>query len=136
MILSQGDGFFNGLLFWLNLVIGILYIMMRCYAYLQIITFDLSLKKILKNSLIFAFIGFKRLVVAFFGNILLIGITVMLAYSGAMLSLAIAIPVALLFSNCAYMTAYAAYFKIKEIMIDPYAQASHPDEDAVAETSD
>ena len=122
MILSQGEGFFNGLLFWLNLVIGILYVMMRCYIYLQIITFDLSLKKILKNSFIFAFIGFKRLAVAIFGNILLIGLALLLAYSGAMLSLAILFPVALLFSNCAYMTAYAAYFKIKEIMIDPYYQ--------------
>lgn len=129
MILSQGEGFFNGLLFWLNLVIGILYIMMRCYIYLQMITFDLSLKKILKNSLIFAFIGFKRLFVAFLGNLLLIGITLMLAYSGAMLSLAILIPFAMLFSNCAFMTTYAAYFKIKEIMIDPYvAQESEGDQ--------
>ena len=127
MILSQGSGFFNGLLFWLNLVIGILYLMMRCYIYLQMVTFDLSIKKILKNSLIFAFIGFKRLVLAFFGNLILIFLVFGLAYSGAMLALAVAIPLMVLFSNCAYMTTYAAYYKIKEIMIDPY--------DAEAETA-
>lgn len=120
MILSQGTGFFNGLLFWLNLVICLLYLMMRCYIYLQMVTFNLSVRKILKNSFIFAFIGFKRLVLALLGNLFLILIVLGLAYSGAMLSLAIALPLTILFSNCAYMTTYAAYFKIKEVMIDPY----------------
>ena len=120
LLLSQGDGFFNGLFFWLNLVIGLLYLMMRCYIYLQMITFDLSIRKILKNSLIFAFIGFKRLILAFLGNLVLILIVLGLAYSGAMLALAIVLPLTILLSNCAYMTTYAAYFKIKEIMIDPY----------------
>ncbi len=120
MILSQGSSFFNGLLFWLNLVIAFLYLMMRCYIYIQMITFALPIRKILKNSLIFAFIGFKRLILAFLGNLVLILIVLGLAYSGAMLALAIALPLTILFSNCAYMTTYAAYFKIKEVMIDPY----------------
>ena len=124
LLLSQGSGFFNGLVFWLNIVIGILYLMMRCYIYLQMITFDLSIRKILKNSLIFAFIGFKRLILAFLGNLLLIFIVLGLAYSGAMLALAIVLPLTILLSNCAYMTTYAAYFKIKEIMIDPYNEAA------------
>ena len=85
------------------------------------ITFDLSIYKILKNSLIFSFIGFKRLILAFLGNLVLILLVVSLAYSGAMLALAIALPLTVLFSNCAYMTTYAAYYKIKEIMIDPYS---------------
>ncbi|MBE6655425.1 MAG: DUF624 domain-containing protein [Ruminococcaceae bacterium] len=122
MILSQGAGFVNGLLFWLNLVIGVLYVMMRCYIYLQMITFDLSIRKILKNSLIFAFIGIKRLILAFLGNLILIFIVLGLAYSGAMLALAVALPLTILFSNCAYMTTYAAYFKIKEVMIDAYGK--------------
>ena len=125
MILSQNSGFFQGVLFWLNIVIGLLYVMMRCYVYLQMITFDLSIYKILKNSLIFSFIGFKRLILAFLGNLVLILLVISLAYSGAMLSLAIALPLTVLFSNCAYMTTYAAYFKIKEVMIDPYSAPSN-----------
>ena len=122
LLLSQGGDFFIGLMFWLNLVIGILYLMMRCYIYLQMITFNLSIRKILKNSLIFAFLGFKRLILAFLGNLILILIVLGLAYSGAMLALAVALPLTVLFSNCAYMTTYAAYFKIKEVMIDPYSE--------------
>ena len=129
MILSQGSGFFNGLLFWLNLVIAFLYTMMRCYIYIQMVTFDLSIRKLLKNSLIFAFVGFKRLFIALIGCVVLLFLTLMMAYSGALLAVAILVPLALLFSNCAYMTTYAAYFKIKEIMIDPYDDA-HPEERA------
>lgn len=130
MILSQGSGFWSGLLFWLNLVIAFLYLMMRCYIYIQMITFALPIRKILKNSFIFAFIGFKRLILAFLGNLVLILITFALAYSGAMLALAIALPLTILFSNCAYMTTYAAYFKIKEVMIDPYDDNSLKNEQA------
>lgn len=136
MILSQGEGFWNGVLFWLNLVICFLYLMMRCYTYLQMITFDLSIRKILKNSLIFAFIGFKRLILAFIGNLILLFIVLALAYSGAMISLAVALPLTVLFSNCAYMTTYAAYFKIKEVMIDPYdaeANTPHTEDTTIAE---
>ncbi len=120
MILSQGGGFFNGILFWLNIVFGLLYLAMRAYIYLQMITFELSIYKILKNALIFSIIGFKRNFLAFLGKVLLLFITVVLAYSGVMLALAIVLPLLILFANGAYMSTYAAYFKIKEIMIDPY----------------
>ena len=53
-LLSQNGGFFNGVLFWLNIVIGFVYATMRFYIYLQMVTFDLSIRKILKNSLIFS----------------------------------------------------------------------------------
>ena len=57
----------------------------------------------------------------------------MMAYSGVLLAVAILFPLALLFSNCAYMTTYAAYYKIKEIMIDPYDKA-HPENAPEAES--
>lgn len=128
MVLSQGSGFFNGVLFWLNLVIGFLYLLMRCFIYLQMITFDLSVRKLLKNSLIFAFIGFKRLLPAILGNLVLIGFNIFLAFTGPLLSLAAILPILFLFANCAYMTTYAAYFKIKEVMIDPYVEDSDAEE--------
>ena len=40
---------------------------------------------------------------------------------------AVAAPLALMLSAMAYMKVYASYFKIKEIMIDPYL-AEHPEE--------
>ena len=117
---SALDGFWNGILFWVTLVAGIVYLVMRRYIYIQMVTFDLKITKILKNALIFSVLGFKRNILAFLGVILLCVITLMCAYSGVLFSLAIAIPLVLLFSNASYMTTYAAYFKIKELMIDPY----------------
>ena len=117
---SAGAGFWNGVLFWLTVVAGILFLVMRRYIYVQMVTFDLKITKILKNAFIFSILGFKRNFLAFMGIILLCFITLMCAYSGVLFSLAIAIPLVLLFSNASYMTTYAAYFKIKELMIDPY----------------
>lgn len=120
LILAQGGGFGNGILFWLNIVFGVLYLAMRSYIYIQMVTFDLSLYKILKNSLIFSIVGFKRNFLAFVGKLLLVLITVALAYSGVLFSLAIVLPFLLLFANGAYMGVYAAYYKIEELMIKPY----------------
>lgn len=117
---SAGEGFFNGVLFWLTVVAGIIFLVMRRYIYIQMVTFDLKISKILKNALIFSILGFKRNFLAHLGSLILCIITVLCAYSGALFSLFIAIPLVLLFSNAAYMTTYAAYFKIKELMIDPY----------------
>lgn len=120
MLLTQGSGFGNGILFWLNIVFGLTYLAMRAYIYIQMVTFDLSIYKILKNALIFSVVGFKRNFVAFLGKLFLVFITVILAYSGVLLSLAIVLPFLLLLANGAYMSTYAAYYKIEELMIKPY----------------
>ena len=128
-ILSQGDGFFNGMLFWANIFIGLIYMIMRFYIYIQMVTFDLSIRKILKNSLIFAIVGFKRNIMAIIGIVILLFLLLVLAYSGVFLGLAIILPLVFLFSNCSYMTTYAAYFKIKELMIDPYQDEDKENEE-------
>ncbi|MBP3436589.1 MAG: DUF624 domain-containing protein [Clostridia bacterium] len=130
LILSQYSGFLNGILFWMNIFIAIIYITMRFYIYIQMVTFNLSIRKILKNALIFSIVGFKRNFMAFLGICILVFIHLALAYSGIFLGLAIILPLVLLFSNGAYMTTYAAYFKIKELMIDPYQEElSSPEEE-------
>ena len=92
------------------------------------VTFNLTVFKILKNSLIFALLGFKRNIVALLG--ILIGIFIelicVIGAGGILLPFGIALPFLLLFSTFAYMKVYAAYFKVKEIMIDQYL-AEHPE---------
>ena len=93
------------------------------------VTFKLSVFKILKNSLIFSLLGFKRNVLAFLGIIFCIFIVIIFLFGvgGILVPLAIAAPLAMLFATMAFMKVYASYFKIKEIMIDPYL-AEHPEE--------
>lgn len=125
-MLSGGGTFFTSLLFWSNVVIFVLYFVMRFYIYIQMVTFSLSAYKILKNSLIFALLGLKRNILAVLGIAVCLAFELMFFFVTALLPVAVAAPLAVLFSTFAYMKVYAAYFKIKEIMIDPY-KADHPE---------
>ena len=92
------------------------------------VTFDLTVFKILKNSLIFSLIGLKRNILAFLGVAVMILFEIFFLFcpGGILLPLAVAVPLIMMFSGSAYMKVYASYFKIKEIIIDPY-KAEHPE---------
>jgi uncharacterized membrane protein YesL len=114
--------FYMNLMFYITLLVGVIYFAMRFYIYLLMITFDLKLTKILKNAFIFSILGFKRNFMATLGIIALLAVNmVLLIY---FLPLGLTFPFVLLFSNGSFMTTYAAYYKIKEIMIDPYQEDS------------
>ena len=46
---------------------------------------------------------------------------------GVLISFGVAMPLAIMLSAMAYMKVYASYFKIKDVMIEPY-KAEHPEE--------
>ena len=112
-----GPFMFN-VMFYLSLAIVLIYFMMRFYVYIMIVTFDLPIRKLLKNALIFSILGFKRNILAVLG----IAVALMLNYylMIVFLPLGVILPFIITFSTCAFMAAYAAYPKIKELMIDPY----------------
>ena len=92
------------------------------------VTFKLSIFKMFKNSLIFGLLGFKRNIMALFGIILLLFLEFLVVFGsgGILISIGVIAPLTILFSTFAYMKVYAAYYKIKVIMIDPYL-AEHPE---------
>ncbi len=120
---------FTAVLFVIMLFFALIYFFMRFYMYIIMITFDLSLRKIIKNSFIFALLGLKRNLVAGAGILLAAFLTYYIFC--LFIPIGIMIPFVILFSGCAFMAAYAAYPKIKEIMIDPYV-----DEDAASGDED
>ena len=121
--------FFQSFMFWSNIAILIVFFFMRYYIYLQMVTFDLKMFKIIKNSLIFSLLGFKRNFVAFLGIIILVFLELLflIGAGGLLLPFAVALPLILMLSVCSLMKIFASYFKVKELMIDPYYQ-EHPDE--------
>ncbi|MBQ9745203.1 MAG: DUF624 domain-containing protein [Clostridia bacterium] len=129
MIAAGISGFLQSTLFWSNVVIFVIYFFMRFYIYVQMVTFKLTIWKIIKNSLIFSLLGFKRNILAFLGIVLglLIEVAFIFSFGGGLISFAVAAPLLLLFSTFAYMKVYASYFKIKEIMIDPYNNDTEDD---------
>ncbi len=110
------------ILFFLTFAMSIVYAMMRMYIYLMMITFDLSIFKLLKNALFLTILGIKRNIMA------LLGIVVMIALDYVMLivffPVGVILPLILMFSVGGLMSAYAAWPKIKQYMIDP-----RPEED-------
>ncbi len=121
--------FFLSMLFWSNVVLFIVYFFMRYYIYVQMVTFKLSIYKMIKNSLIFAILGFKRNILAFLGIIflLLFELVLMFGTGGILVPFAVAAPLAILLSAMSFIKVYAAYPKIKQYMIDPYLE-EHPEE--------
>jgi len=99
---------------------------MRFYIYVQMVTFKLSIFKILKNSVIFALLGIKRNLVALFGilAVLFLELVCLFWLGGVLIPLAVGLPLLILISAMAYIKVYAAYYKIKTVMIDPYADVT------------
>lgn len=104
--------------FYVSLLMFVVLIFMRFYAYIMVVTFDLTIKKIIKNSLIFAILGIKRNIVALIGYIFVFALNY---YVFALyIPLGIILPFIIVPATLMAINVYTAYPKIKEIMIDPY----------------
>ena len=109
-------------------VLAVIYAVMRFYIYLMMITFDLSVKKLLKNALIFVMLGLKRNLVALIGLFILFGTNFVLIILGLSVgfSLPLILPIFYLPALVGFITAYAAWPNIKRYMIDAYDNGSTP----------
>ena len=111
----------------------ILYFLMRFYIYLLLVTFDMSLKKIFKNALIFSILGMKRNFMGVLGIVLITSINVVLFALFAMTPLGIAIPLILPFlyylAVTSFTSAYSAYPIIDRYMIEPYKHLNEDEEE-------
>ncbi len=125
--INTGTSGMINIMFYASILIALVWFWMRFYIYVLMITFDLSIFKILKNALIFALLGFKRNLMATLGIIAMVFIIYMLMI--LYFPIGIIMPFILFFADCAYMAVYAAFPKIKEIMIDPYYKEEEPEED-------
>ncbi len=125
---GRTGSFGNDLMFWAIAAMSVIYFFMRFYLYLLQITFHLSIRKILKNALIFTMLGIKRNLMALLGIILLAAIAIfLLAFFATVLGFnTIALPAILPFfyflSFTSFMSTYAAYPIIDRYMIAPYAE--------------
>ena len=127
-MLRMGDGYLTSVLFWSNIVLFLAYLMMRWYVYLQIVSFDMKLFKMIKNALYFILLGFKRNLLALLGTALMVAVCIFFLFSfgGRLIVITLFIPGLMLFSNSAFMHIFAAWHKIDEIMV---IKAEDPEED-------
>ena len=112
------NGFLSSVLFWAAIFIGIFYFFMRMYLYLLTITFDLKIFKIFKNALIFSLLGIKRNLLAALGILLCIGINYVMLM--VYFPIGFILPFIITVGMILFIEVYAAWPKIKQIMVDPY----------------
>lgn len=123
---NASSGYFFSLLFYGVVALGIIYFIMRFYIYVMMITFDLSLYKLLKNALIFVAVGIKR-------NILgTLGIVVLALFNYSLLMifppLGAIIPFVITIAIGQFIGIYTSWPKIYEIMIKPDEKPEEPKE--------
>lgn len=121
--------FWMDVMFFAICALAILYFFMRFYIYLMQVTFDLSIRKILKNALIFTTLGIKRNLMGALWIVLLTVINLLLIW---WLMPTIVVPLILPFlyylAVTAFTSAYAAYPVIDRYMIAPYQNTASDDE--------
>ncbi len=123
-LLPLAVGFGYGLMFGFIVALAALYFVMRLYIYPMMITFDLSIKKLLKNALIFAMLGIKRNIMALLGIVLLVVLNFFAIVWGLSIGLSVTLilPFFYLSALWGFIGVYAAYPVIQKYMIDPYIQ--------------
>ena len=117
--------------FFVTIALIIIYFLMRFYIYLLLVTFDLSIYKILKNALIFSMLGFKRNFLGVLGILLITGFHVfllLLLISTPLSGLPIILPFIWYMAAVTFTSAYAAYPVIDRYMIAPYIDAQEEEE--------
>ena len=126
---SQTVGsFWLDVMFWVLTAITILYLVMRPYIYLMLITFDMNIRKMFKNALIFSALGIKRNLLAAIGILVLVAIHALLIVAFMPQGvITVILPLVYLFAAVGFITTYAAYPIIDRYMIAPYRNENSED---------
>ena len=109
-------GFYGDVMSILIVAIAVIYIIMRFYLYLMLITFDMTVKKLFKNALIFVPLGIKRSLLAILWIIIMIGINILIMI--LYFPLGVVLPIIYLPALPMFTATYAAFPTIKKYMID------------------
>lgn len=114
----------------LCLVVSVLFLFAQYYVPVLIITFDLKLSQIYKNSFIYAFLGLGRnilLTVILF--VVIFAVYVMTQWTPLTFMIALLIIVFLLFAFCMFLINFTVYPLVHKTMIEPYVKKEENDDD-------
>ena len=125
-----GASFGTDFMYFMIFALAIIYVTMRFYIYHLLITFDLSIVKILKNALIFTALGIKRNIMAWLGLILVVALHVVLIvlFIPMGISIPLVLPMFYIMALTSFITTYAAYPIIDKYMIEPWKTSEDPEE--------
>ncbi len=117
---NYAGSFWNDITLILTVALAILYLFMRFYIYLIVITFDMKTIKIYKNSLIFSVIGIKNNLMCVLSVIMLLLCVAALTFVLSFVNWSatgILIGILTVFASSSFIAAYSAYPIIDKYMI-------------------
>lgn len=106
----------NSIMLFFTICMATVYLIARNYAYLMIFTFNLPLKKIIKNALYFVILGVKRNLAGVFFTLLVIGLNVLIFYF--YVPLGSIFPFIITIALVDFIGVYCAYPNIDKYMVD------------------
>ncbi len=111
----------NNFMYVLTIALALIYIIMRFYIYLMLVTFDMKIGKMFKNALIFTTLGVKRNLMALLGIAALVGVFVLLGLLLMSINIyaVLILPFIFFLGSSGFMYTYAAYPIIERYMIAP-----------------
>ncbi len=111
----------NNFMYALTVALALIYIIMRFYTYLMLVTFDMKITKMLKNALIFSVLGIKRNIMALLGMVVLAGIILLVGFVLLQFNIyaVLILPFIFLLGFSGFMYTYAAYPVLEKYMITP-----------------
>ncbi len=122
--LGSPAGGMNNFMYVLTIALALIYIIMRFYLYLMLVTFDMKIGKMFKNALIFTALGVKRNLMALIGIAALAGVFVLLGFLLMQINVyaVLILPFIFFLGFAGFMHTYAAYPIIERYMIAPVAK--------------
>lgn len=120
------SSFYSDFMYVAIIAISLIYIIMRFYLYPMLITFDMNLKKLFKNALIFVALGIKRNLLAILWVIVMLFINFLIFV--LLPPLGLIFPILYLPAFPFFTVTYAAYPVIKKYMIDPIPNMEESEE--------
>ncbi len=113
-------------MYFVTIALILIYVSMRFYIYPMMITFDLPIKKLIKNAFIFSMLGIKRNLMAILGFVLIAGLNIALILPSLSIgfTLTLILPFFYLPAFGGFMSMYAAYPNIRRYMIDGKTELS------------
>ncbi len=122
---SAGNSFMMSVFYYTIIFVTAIYYIMRFYLYLQLVTCEMSIGKMYKNSFLLMALGIKRNIIGLIGAIAFI---VLFLYLWIIMPQVAIIAICMFaFSFLTYLGVYCAYPVMKRYVIDPYYE-DHPDE--------
>lgn len=122
---SSGNTYMMLIFYYAVILFSAVYYIMRFYIYIQLVTCEMSIWKIFKNSFLLTALGFKRNLVGLIGTVLF---ALLFVYAWILLpQFAIILIAIFVYTFMMYIGVYCAYPVVKKYVIDPYYE-DHPEE--------